>query len=253
MSGRAAVVLAAALVGGCRERAPAPAVEPPRDAPVTATDARAAGVDAAAPDAMPTATIVDWPIPWPPERAALMLDYRRAHEDPAATDLTIRPTTIVLHYTAGGSAKGTHRYFSRTEIEPGRAALRAAGVVNVSAHFLVDRDGTIFRLVPEDRMARHCIGLNHNSIGVENVGDEDRWPLTDAQIEANAQLVRHLVARWPITRLIGHYEARLLDGTPAFVERDPSFRNRKPDPGPRFMEAVRARVADLGLDGAPAP
>ena len=195
--------------------------------------------------------IVDWPIAWSDERERLMLAYRRRHSDPAAVDLTIAPTVIVLHYTAGGSAKATKRYFDRTLLERGRARLRDGGAVNVSAHFLVDRDGTIYRLQPETRMARHCIGLNHVAVGVESVGDEDRYRLTEAQVEANARLVRHLASRFRITHLVGHHEARDLEGTPLFVERDRGYRNTKPDPGARFMTAVRARVADLELAGAP--
>ena len=33
-----------------------------------------------------------------------------------------------------------------------------------SAQFLVDRDGTIYSLMPETFMARHVIGLNLSSI-----------------------------------------------------------------------------------------
>jgi N-acetyl-anhydromuramyl-L-alanine amidase AmpD len=92
--------------------------------------------------------------------------------------------------------------------------------------------------------------VNHIAIGVENVGDEDKFPLTDAQIEADAALVRDLVARYPsIELLVGHHEVRSLEGTSWFVERDPKYRNKKPDPGPRFMAAVRAKVADLKLKG----
>jgi hypothetical protein len=206
-----------------------------------------AGSDAA----LPEIAITDWPITWTDERTELMLAYRREHSDPAATDLTITPEVIVLHYTAGGSAASTKRYFDRTRMESGRARLKDAGAVNVSAHFLVDRDGTIYRLQPETTMGRHCIGLNHLAIGVENVGDEDRWKLTDAQIEANAALVRYLAAKHGIGVLVGHHEADRLEGTRYFRELDPYYRNDKPDPGPRFMVAVRARLGDLGLVGAP--
>ena len=180
-----------------------------------------------------------------------MLAYRRAHSDPGATDLTIEPHVIVLHYTGGRSAKATHRYFDRTRIEAARGRLARAGAVNVSAHFLVDQDGTIYRLQPETRMARHCIGLNHVAIGVENVADPPGLPLTDAQVAADAALVRYLAARHPITHLIGHLESRRFEGTDLWVERDPRYRNVKPDPGAAFMRAVRARVADLGLAGPP--
>jgi len=229
-----------------------PAVAVAVDDAAAAADAAVDAADAApdTPSAEPV-TIVDWPITWTDERAELMLEYRRAHVDPAATDLDIEPRVIVLHYTAGSSARGTKSYFDRTRLEEARQELRRGGGANVSAHFLVDRDGTIYRLLPETRMARHCIGLNHISIGVENVGDGKRWPLTDAQVDADARLVRHLAARFPITHLIGHHEAYLMEGHSYFVERDPHYRNRKPDPGPAFMAAVRARVADLALQGPP--
>jgi N-acetyl-anhydromuramyl-L-alanine amidase AmpD len=120
----------------------------------------------------------------------------------------------------------------------------------VSSHFLVDRDGTIYRLQPETRFARHCIGLNHIAIGIENVGDEAKFPLTDAQVAADAALVRDLAARFPIARLLGHYEVMKLRDKPYYVERDPTYKNDKGDPGAPFMSRVRALLADLQLAGA---
>ncbi|HEU4733438.1 MAG TPA: peptidoglycan recognition family protein [Kofleriaceae bacterium] len=193
--------------------------------------------------------LVDAPMAWSDERARLTLDYRRQHSDPDATDLTIEPHVIVLHYTAGGSATGTRRYFDNVRMEAARKELARAGAVNVSAHFLVDRDGTIYQLQPPTRFARHCIGLNHVAIGIENVGDEAKFPLTDAQIEADAALVRALAARYRITHLLGHHEVMKFRKHPYYVERDAAYKNEKPDPGPRFMAAVRARVADLKLAG----
>jgi N-acetyl-anhydromuramyl-L-alanine amidase AmpD len=214
-------------------------------APVRVRDAAPAD---AAPDARGLA-IVDAPIQWTEERARLTLEYRRRHSDPDAKDLVIEPHAIVLHYTDGGSAAATRAYFDNVRIEAARKDLARAGAVNVSAHFLVDRDGTIYRLQPETRFARHCIGLNHIAIGIENVGDGDRYPLTDAQVEADAALVRELASRYPITHLFGHYEVMKLRGTPLYAERDAAYHNEKPDPGERFMTAVRERVADLGLAG----
>ena len=228
-----------------------------------ATEAGRLGVDAAPPvqpheatssvDANAGPAIVDWPITWPVQRDALMLQYRRTHNDPAAQDLTIVPKLIVLHYTAGGSAKATKGYFDNLTIEPSRKQLYAAGKVNVSAHFLVDLDGTIYRLMPATKMARHCIGLNHNAIGIENVGDDAKIKLTDAQVAANIALVRYLAAKYPtITHLLGHFEVMGFTKDPMFVELDPTFRNDKPDPGPRFLALVRAGLRDLPLRGLPA-
>jgi hypothetical protein len=185
------------------------------------------------------------------ERIDLTIAYRRAHQDPAAKDVIIEPKMIILHWTGIPSFLSTWNYFNRLRAEAGRPDLAAAGEVNVSSQFLVDRDGTIYRLMPETWMARHCIGLNHVAIGVENVGDGEKFPLTQAQAKADAALVRYLAAKYPITHLIGHMEYRRMEGTPFFLERDPKYRNTKPDPGADFMKRVRELVADLKLQGAP--
>jgi N-acetyl-anhydromuramyl-L-alanine amidase AmpD len=198
--------------------------------------------------------IIDKPIRFDEERVKLTVEYRRRHQDPEAADERITPRMIVLHYTDGDSLLGTWRYFDETKIGADRPELARAGQVNVSAHFLVDRDGTIYRLVPETTMARHAIGLNHLAIGVENVGDGKKHPLTDAQVEADAALVRWLVAHHTtITHLIGHQEAdRFAEKKhPYWLERDPKYKNGSEDPGSEFLKKVRAKVADLKLDGAP--
>ncbi len=230
-----------------------------RDEPVAAPPppAARATIDAAvmpdavvAPDAArPVLAVVDAPMKWSGKRAELTLEYRRAHSDAAATDLTIMPRVIVLHYTAGSSAQGTREYFDNLEIEASRAALRRGGKVNVSSHYLIDRDGTIYRLQPDTRFARHCIGLNHLAIGVENVGDDKKWPLTAAQVIANVALVRELTATHAITHLLGHHEVMGFRDHAYYVELDASYQNSKSDPGAAFMAKVRAEVTDLHLAG----
>lgn len=242
-----------AVAAGCsqpaRDGAPRPDDPPARPAAVPVDAAEPVDAAAAPPDA-PALAIVDAPMKWSDERARLTLAYRRRHSDEHARDLAIEPRVIVLHYTAGGSAKGTRGYFDNPRVEPSRKQLAAAGAVNVSSHYLVDRDGTIYRLQPETRFARHCIGLNHVAIGIENVGDEARWPLTEAQVRANAALVRELAARFPITHLLGHHEVMSFRAHPYYIERDPRYTNSKPDPGAAFMAKVRALVDDLGLSDA---
>ena len=223
------------------------AITAPPPAPDAAPPAIDAGIDA------PKLAMVDAPIAWPPERDAAMLAYRRLHTDPAATDTTITPKMIVLHYTAGGSAKGTKAYFDNLHMEKSRAKLASGGDVNVSAHFLVDRDGTIYKLMPEDRMARHAIGVNHVAIGVENVGDEDKWPLTAAQVAADAALIRDLKSRWPIEILLGHHEVRGLDGTPWIARHDVRIEGRaRRMPAPAHRRRRRlSRAAKPGTQPAP--
>lgn len=191
------------------------------------------------------------PINFDQERIQLTIAYRRAHQDPKADDVIIHPKMIILHWTGNPTFDSAWNYFNRIRAEAGRPELAAAGEVNVSAHFLVDRDGIVYRLLPETWMARHCIGLNHIAIGIENVGDGEKLPLTQAQVEADAALVRYLAGKYPIRYLIGHMEYRRMEDTDLFLERDPKYRNTKPDPGGDFMRQVRARVADLKLKGPP--
>ena len=112
----------------------------------------------------------------------------------------------------------------------------------MSSHFLVDRDGTIYRLQPETRLARHCIGLNHIAIGIENVGDEHKHPLTDAQVDADAALVRDLAARFPITHLLGHYEVMKFRADPLLRRARPDLQERQARSG-RAVHGARARRA----------
>lgn len=233
---------------GCSSSEP-PAPPPPTPTPDAklARDASAAvAIDA---PVKPPLAIVDTPMKWSTKREALTLDYRRAHSDRDAGDLTIEPKVIVLHYTAGGSGTSTREYMDNVEIEASRPELRKAGAVNVSSHFVIERDGTIYRIQPETRFARHCIGLNHIAIGIENVGDDKKWPLTDAQVQANVALVRDLAARFPITHLLGHFEAMKFKKHAYYRELDPSYGNDKPDPGAAFMTKVRDKVGDLKLQG----
>lgn len=203
----------------------------------------------------PALRVQDRPISFSEERVALTREYIREHYGTASAGIEIVPRMVVLHWTAIGDLERSFRAFDRERLTAeSRPELAGASEVNVSIHFLVDRDGTVYRLMPETWMARHVIGLNHVAIGIENVGGaggED--DLTEAQVAANARLVRHLARKYPtIEYLIGHQEYRHFEGHPLWGERDQGYRTVKIDPGERFMRAVRAAVADLGLKGSPA-
>ncbi len=138
----------------------------------------------------------------------------------------------MLHWTAIDGFEESFAAFDPEALGGSRPGLAAAGDLNVSIQFLVDRDGTVYRLMPETWMARHCIGLNYSSIGVENVGGGDGMDnLTDAQIEANIRLVRYLVGKYPtIQYLIGHMEYLDFEGDPLWLEMDSSYGPRRRTP-----------------------
>jgi len=147
---------------------------------------------------------------------------------------------LVLHYT--GMADAASALARLTD--------PAAGV---SAHWVVDEDGTLWRLVDEAAMAWHAgvsawrgrRRLNANSIGIEIVNGGHEYglpPFPPRQIEAVIALTQGILARWPIGAgdVVGHSDVAPM---------------RKRDPGERFPWR-RLAAAGIGLwpdGGAPAP
>ncbi|GAB2544458.1 peptidoglycan recognition protein family protein [Spirosoma aerophilum] len=191
--------------------------------------------------------LIHKPIVFDEERRQLSLEYLSKRHGIQQTEPSIKPKMIVLHWTAIPTLEETFDAFNPSVL-PGRSDLQAASKLNTAVPFLVDRDGTIYRLLPDTTFARHCIGLNYCAIGIENVGNND---LTDAQLEANVQLVRYLKQNYDIEYLIGHYEYQDFRGTPLWKETDPTYLTEKTDPGKIFMRNIRQRVKDLKLKGSP--
>ena len=195
--------------------------------------------------------LVDKPIVFDEERRQLTLDYMREHYGLAPDEPTINPTMVVVHWTAYPTFQQSFDAFYPPTLLSNRADIQHASALNVSAHYLVDRDGTVYRLMPDTLMARHVIGLNHCAIGIENVGDGQAHPLTDAQFEVNARLIEQLAAEYPIDYVIGHHEYPRFIGHPRWKEKDPTYLTEKDDPGEAFITQLRSRLSDLFLKEVP--
>lgn len=148
--------------------------------------------------------------------------------------------TVILHYTG---------------MKTGAEALARLcdGEAKVSAHYLVEEDGAVYRLVDENRRAWHAgvsswkgeSDINARSIGIEIVNPGHEWgyrAFPEAQIESVAALLKKIRTRnnIPASRVLAHSDVA------------PS---RKEDPGEKFPWA---RLAAEGLavppyDGAPDP
>ena len=194
--------------------------------------------------------IVQKPIYFGAKRVALTKAYIKNHYHLEPKNISITPKMIVLHWTAEMSFQDSFNRLYPQTLYSDRKDIASASALNVSAHFLVDRNGTIYQLMPDNIMARHVIGLNYCAIGIENVGGEGnkKEDLTPAQLQANIELVRYLTNKYPtIKYLIGHYEYRKFENTPLWLEADKGYRTKKADPGKHFMHAVRNNVADLHL------
>jgi len=194
--------------------------------------------------------IIDRPIIFDEERKQLSLEYLKERYDLEQSSPEITPKMIVLHWTAIPDLEGSFRAFNPVKLPGAREDIQKAGALNVSAHFLVDRDGTIYRLMPETIMARHVIGLNHAAIGVENVGGT-KETLTKAQLKANIDLVKYLSKKYNIEYLIGHYEYPQFEGHELWLEKDDGYRTQKTDPGKEFMQKVREKTKSLNFKPVP--
>jgi N-acetylmuramoyl-L-alanine amidase len=138
---------------------------------------------------------------------------RRARKAPSIT-------AIVIHDTGSHSAESAISWLCNT----------ASGV---SAHYVIDRDGTIYNVVPDAECAWHAgaselfgvSNVNEFSIGIEVVDADDRAadPYPTVQLDAVVALTSDLVRRYQITlnHIVGHADV-------AVPHR------RKIDPGPDF-------------------
>jgi beta-N-acetylhexosaminidase len=113
---------------------------------------------------------------------------------------------IVEHYTVTDSFAPVFDTFAVNRPDPELHELPGT-----CAHFVIDRDGTIYRLVPVELMCRHTVGLNWTAIGIEHVGTSDAQVMGNpAQRAASLRLTRSLQGRYGIatSNVIGHNENR---------------------------------------------
>lgn len=181
-------------------------------------------------------------------RAQLSLEYLSNRYGIEQKEPTISPKMIVLHWTAIPTFAKSYDFFYNSRLNPRREDIEDASLLNVSAHYLIKRNGKIYQLLPDTLFARHVIGLNHTAIGIENVGTKDNR-LTDAQLRANAHLIQQLTQQHNIEYLIGHYEYPLFEEHLLWKEKDDGYRTEKIDPGKAFMKRIRNSVSDLNLKG----
>ena len=149
--------------------------------------------------------LVSKPIPFGEDRKADMRAYARRHY--GIDDHRLRnPKVIVQHFTVTESFPPVYNTFALNRPDPELNELPG-----VCAHFVIDRDGTIYQLVPLELMCRHAVGLNWTAIGIEHVGTSDAQVMGNSrQRAASLRLSRALQGRYGIStrNVIGHNENR---------------------------------------------
>jgi N-acetylmuramoyl-L-alanine amidase len=163
-----------------------------------------AGASAARAHLVPRPPIVSKPIPYGSKRRAEMAAYAKQHYGIDTWRLQ-GPHVIVEHYTASDSFSSAWNSFAANTPDPELHELPGD-----CAHFIVDRDGTIYQLVPLNTMCRHTVGLNYTAIGIEHVGTSDGQILHDRrQLQSSLRLTLWLAQRFHIklANIIGHNES----------------------------------------------
>jgi len=134
---------------------------------------------------------------------------------------------IVIHDTESDTAAAALSWFESPDS-------------GVSAHYVIDRDGTVYRCVPDELRAWHAgtselegrTNVNDFSLGIELVGFATET-FTDAQIDVLVELCVELCLKYPaitVARIVGHADVATPSG-------------RKTDPGLHFpWDVLRARV-----------
>jgi N-acetylmuramoyl-L-alanine amidase-like protein len=153
--------------------------------------------------APPKPHIVWKPIPYGATRRAEMASYAKKHY--GIDSWMLHPRAIVEHVTATGSFSSVYNTFARDVPD---AELHE--LPGTCAHFVIDRDGTIYQLVALNIMCRHTVGLNYTAIGIEHVGTSDGEVLGDAaQMRSSLALTVWLMWRFtiPLANVIGHNES----------------------------------------------
>jgi N-acetylmuramoyl-L-alanine amidase len=244
-----AVVVALALVAGWPRAGTATGSASPvaslSTSPSPTSSASATPTPSPSPSPSPSVTrppIVRDFISYGSVRRGQMAAYSQRHY--GTRTWLLRPRVIVLHYTVGSTYRSARAVFASNSPNLGE-------LPGVAAHFVIDKDGTIYQLVPLYARVRHAIGLNHRALAIEMVqegGSGPHW--ADAQILARKpqmrsalRLVRYLRARYGIRlrNVIGHAMA---NDSPYFRDLL-GWRNDHTDWLAADVRVFRARLAAL--------
>src|SRR5262245_36866453 len=122
--------------------------------------------------------------------------------------------TVVVHATVLNTLDEVIKHFADPQTQ-------------VSAHYTIDRDGTVVSHVPEENRAWHAgdsrmkdgrVNVNNFAIGIELVNLNDgNDPFPETQLKALRNLLEDLIERHPIRHIIPHYECAV----PAGRKSDP--------------------------------
>ena len=177
--------------------------------------------------------IVDWLLPYTDWEQKDRNYFKRNYGE---NKLTLDPSMIVMHYTVCPTSEATYSVLTRKK---------------VGVHFMVAPDGTVYRLMPENRRCSGAYGVDHVALSIEMVATTESDLLSRTkQVFSSFCLVRHLMEEHGISfkKVVAHYEVgegkrRVAEYTDhydtVYPDRYPPSEGRS-DPGPTYMSWLRA-------------
>lgn len=172
----------------------------PSESQQPSTGASPNGIEVAEPD------IVWKPIPFGPDRQRQTAAYAMRHYGIHDWHLS-DPRAVTIHFTGTPTFTSAWRTFASNAPYGGELPTGRPGTC---AHFIIDRDGTIYQLVRLDTICRHTVGLNSAAFGIEHVGVNDAQILRNRkQMASSLQLTLWLMERYGIKLgdVVGHSES----------------------------------------------
>ena len=204
------------------------------------------------------------PLPWslnnasrPPQRLEKRLlpleDYEAADSERnrrlyGEDTVVLKPTMVVMHFTVVDDAESIIYSFNRPT--PLAVGNQRSVTSLVSVHYMVDVDGKIYQLAPEDRTTSGSYGVDHRALAIEMVAkDEADLMSRPLQLLSAFYLVDGLLKKHniPVWRVFSHQEVAcgklflsdytdLADTVTPYFYPKPHFRY---DPGSNVMAWCR--------------
>lgn len=111
-----------------------------------------------------------------------------------AMDTRTKTERVILHHADAKncSAEDIHRWHLNN------------GWSGAGYHFLIRKDGSIYRLRPEDKVGAHAYGSNYNSIGICFEGNYMEEDMPEEQKQAGRELVAYLKDKYDINVVQAH-------------------------------------------------
>lgn len=182
-------------------------------------------------------TVKDWLLPYQDweqkDRSYFQKNY-------GENKLSLDPSMIVMHYTVIPSTEDTYHALSRKR---------------VTVHFMIAPDGTVYRLLPENRRCTGAYGVDHVALSIEMVASTEADLLSRTkQVFSSFCLVRHLMRTHDIEakKVVAHSEVgegkrKVAEYTDlydtVYPDRYPPSEART-DPGPTYMSWLRTYLKE---------